>query len=359
MNRRSSKWVSMLLICLSALFLFSACIGSRQQETPKTRDLTWAMGTEMPLAEEFFEDLLEGDTVAFAEKDPWKELQRGINEIAVIYQPKDGKKQNLTVKITMIDDTEKPRIIGAKDLMAYVGDTAVAYYSGVSATDNCHGNVKLKVNSSAVDLTQEGEYPVTYYATDHAGNVSMAEVTVHVYKEKITQDMLNAVIDRQIQDLGLLTMDKADQVRAIYQFVHTDAKIQYVDTSDKTDWVREAYISLKNRKGDCFSYFSVSKAFFERLGIENLDVQRLPGYTDDTHYWSMVNIAEKNEQPVWYHYDATRIKYVSSSTALLTDAQVDAFSRLEGKEYWFYYDRSQYPATSTDEITPDPKLDLP
>ena len=359
MNRRIGRWTSTLLICLAALFLFSACIGSRQQDSVKTKDLIWAMGTEMPSAEAFFEDLLEGDAVEFAEKDPWRDLQRGENEISVIYQPKDGKKQTVTVKITMIDDREKPKIQGAKDLIAYVGDTAVAYYANVSATDNCHGKVTMKVDSSAVDLTKEGTYPVTYYATDHAGNVSMVEVSIHIYKEKITIEMLNTKIDRHIQDLGLKTMNKSDQVRAIYRFVHTDANIQYVDTSDKTDWVREAYFCLENRKGDCFSYFAVSKAFFERLGIENLDVQRLPGYTDDTHYWSMVNIAEKNENPVWYHYDATRIKYVSSSTALLTDAQVDAFSRLDGKEYWFLYDRSQYPATSTDVITPDPKLDLP
>ena len=356
MNRKTLRWMSVLLICLSALFLFSACIGSRQEESVKTKALTWAMGTEMPSAEDFFEDLLEGESVAFAEKDPWKDLQRGVNSISVIYQPKDGKKQTITVEITMIDDTEKPKIQGAKDLIAYVGDSAVAYYSGVSATDNCNGKVKLKVDSSAVDLTKEGEYSVTYYATDHAGNVSMAVVTIHVYREKITQEMLNVKIDSLIRALGLRTMNKADQVRAIYQFVHTDAQIQYVDTSDKTDWVREAYFCLVNRKGDCFSYFSVSKAFFERLGIENLDVKRLPGYTDDTHYWSMVNIAEKNEKPVWYHYDATRIRNVTESGALLTDAQVDAFSGI--RPYWYYYDRSAYPATSLDIITPRPDLGL-
>ena len=212
------------------------------------------------------------------------------------------------------------------------------------------------MNSSAVDLSAEGEYPVIYYATDHAGNVSMAEVTLHVYKEKITLEMLYAVVDPLIQQFGLMNMEKADQVRAIFQFVHTDARIVYVDTSDKTDWVREAYFCLQNRKGDCFSYFSVSKAFFERLGIENLDVQRLPGFTDDTHYWSMVNIAESNENPLWYHYDATRIREVSYSGALLTDAQVDAFSEI--RSYWYYYDRAKYPATPTEIITPRPDLNV-
>jgi hypothetical protein len=72
----------------------------------------------------------------------------------------------------------------------------------------------------------------------------------------------------------------------------------------------------------------------------------------------MVNIAEANENPVWYHYDATRVKNISYSAALLTDAQIEAFNNLEGKAYWYYYDTVKYPNTSTDIITPRPDLNL-
>lgn len=354
MNRMCLRVVSLILVLLSALFSFSACIGNRQPEPPVTRDLIWAIGAELPEANEFFDALADGDTVAFAEKDPWADLQSGTNRISVIYTPQEGKAQTVTVNLTLVDDTEPPRIEGAKDLMAYVGDTAVAYYAGVTVTDNCHGKLTLKAEYSMVDLTTEGEYPVTYYAYDHAGNLSMAEVTLHVYKEEITLAMLNDKIDSWIAELGLAEMDKADQARAIFQFVHTDARIVYTDTSDKTDWIREAYFCLQNREGDCFSYFALSKAFFERLGIENLDVQRRPGFTDDTHYWSMINISEPNESPVWYHYDATRLRDVSYSGALLTDAQIDAFS--EQRAYFYYYDRSKYPATATEILTQRPDL---
>ena len=78
MNRRLLRGTALLLICLSALFLLSACIGSREQESDESvqseaavvRDLVWAVGTEMPLAKDFFLGLQEGDTVSFAEKDP-------------------------------------------------------------------------------------------------------------------------------------------------------------------------------------------------------------------------------------------------------------------------------------------------
>ncbi len=354
MNRVILRVVSLMLVLLSALFAFSACIGRRQTEPPATRDLIWAIGAELPEADEFFEGLSEGDSVAFAEKEPWADLQSGINLISVIFTPKEGKAQTVTVKLTLVEDSEPPRIEGVKDLMAYVGDTAVAYYTGVTVTDNCHGKLTLKAEYSKVDLTTEGEYPVTYYAYDHAGNVSMAEVTLHVYKEEITLSMLNEKIDPWIAQLGLAELDKADQARAIFQFVHTDARIVYTDTSDKTDWIRGAYFCLQDRQGDCFSYFSLSKAFFERLGIENLDVQRLSGFTDDTHYWSMINIAEPNGSPVWYHYDATRLRDVNYSGALLTDAQIDVFS--EQRAYFYYYDRSKYPATATEILTHRPDL---
>ncbi len=354
MNRETLRVMALLLVLLSALFSFSACIGSRQTEPPATVDLVWAIGAELPDAEAFFEALAEGDSVEYAEKDPWAALQSGTNLISVIYTPKEGKAQTVTVKLTLVEDREPPKIEGAKDLMAYVGDAAVAYYAGVTVTDNCHGELTLKAEYSAVDLTTEGEYPVTYYAYDHAGNRSMAEVVLHVYKEEITLAMLYEKIDPWILQLGLSEMGKADQARAVFQFVHTDAQIVYTDTSDKTDWIREAYFCLQNRKGDCFSYFSLSKAFFERLGIENLDVQRLPGFTDDTHYWSMINIAEANEEPVWYHYDATRLRDVSYSGALLTDSQIDAFS--EQRAYFYYYDRSKYPSTPTEILTQRPDL---
>lgn len=355
MNRLILKGISLMLVLLSTLFVLFACIGSKQETPPPTKDLIWAIGAELPKANDFFESLSEGDSVAFAEENPWVGLQSGENLISVLYTPYEGKEMTVTVKLTLIEDSEPPRITGAKDLMAYVGDVAVAYYTGVTVTDNCHGEVSLKVDHSLVDLTCEGEYPVTYYAYDHVGNLSMEEVVLHVYREEITLEMLNAKIDPLIAELDLWEMEKADQVRAIFRYVHTDAGIVYTDTSDKTDWIREAYFCLQNRKGDCFSYFSVSKAFFERLGIENLDVQRLPGYTDDTHYWSMVNIAQANESPTWYHYDATRIRNVTGSGALLTDAQVDAFN--EQRAYWYYYDRTQYPATATEIITSRPDLE--
>ena len=353
MKTKALKSFVLLLVLLSTLFLSFGC-ADRKEEVPKPKNLVWAIGATLPEAEDFFGTLDEGTSVEFGQKNPYENLESGENTISLIYRPQKGKKRKLEATLTLVEDREKPVISGTRDLIAYVGDTAVAYYAGVAVSDNCGGEVSLHADYSAVDLTQEGVYPITYYATDHIGNISMTEVRLHVYKEEITLEMLYAEIDPIILQKGWADLSKVEQAKAIFWYVHTDAGISYVDTSDKTDWIREAYLCQKNRKGDCFSYFALSKAFFERLGIENLDVQRLPGFTDDTHYWSMINIASAGAPAAWYHYDATRVRGVTYSSALLTDAQINAFS--EQRLFFYLYDVSKYPASAKEILISRPDL---
>ncbi len=353
MKPRALQSIVLILVILSTLFLSSGC-DEGKKEIPEAKALIWAIGAPLPRAEDFFDALDEGALIEFAEKDPYQYLTSGENKISLIYRPKKGRKRTIEATLTLVDDHEKPVISGTRDLIAYVGDSAVAYYAGVTVTDNCGGNVTLRADYSGVDLTQEGVYPVTYYAYDHIGNQAVTEVLLHVYREEITLEMLYAEIDPIIAKKGWAYLSKADQAKEIFWYVHTEAGISYVDTSDKTDWIREAYLCHRKKKGDCFSYFALSKAFFERLGIENLDVQRLPGFTDDTHFWSMINIAVQGETPIWYHYDATRIRDVAYSGALLTDAQISAFSTK--RPYFYYYDTAKYPASATEILIPRPDL---
>jgi hypothetical protein len=107
--------------------------------------------------------------------------------------------------------------------------------------------------------------------------------------------------------------------------------------------------------GDCYSYFAASKAFFERLGIENIDMKRAEGGAPGNHYWNLVNIGTK-DAPKWYHYDANPISgQYSVSGCLLTDAQVAAYDAWCGQGYR-KYDASKVPASATETITDIPEL---
>ena len=351
--RAAALSVAVLLLCMC----LPGCVRQEQAEAVSPRSLVWAVGTSLPEAADFFDDLPEGSAATYADAAARSALHEGDNELELIYTPPRGREQRFRVGLRLIEDTEPPVISGVQDLTVYIGE-GVSYFSGVTVTDNCGGDITLTVDSSAVDTMLESDeegYLVIYRATDHAGNTATAEARVHVYAEQISLEQLYALIDPVIAERGMYAMSKVEQVRDIWQFVHTDHAISYVDHSDKTSWIRAAYAAMTEQQGDCFSFFALSKAFFERLGIENMDIQRTPGYTDDTHYWSLVNVAEAGSPAQWYHYDSTRLADVSYSGALLTDAQIDAFNRL--RPNFYLYDRSQYPATSTVELTPRPDLD--
>ena len=70
------------------------------------------------------------------------------------------------------------------------------------------------------------------------------------------------------------SMSKEDQVKKIFAYVNSptlsknEANIVFTNESntDRSDWMREAYLTLQKGSGDCYSYFAVSKAFFEYFG---------------------------------------------------------------------------------------------
>lgn len=342
------KRILAALLALAALtVLLPGCAG---EEIPEPKALRWAFQTPMPDAADFYPDLPDGASVSFAEEDPfadaglWKKT-----EVLLIYRSAGGKQKQVCATLEIVMDESAPIISGVKEeIIAYVGE-AVAYREGVTVSDDCDGTVLLEIDDSAVDTTRAGVYDVTYKATDRAGKTATVQSAVHVYEERVTEEMLWSVIDPLIEKLQLSEMDKAGQVQAIWEYVHKRGTITYTDTSDKADWMRAAYFAVRDQKGDCFTYYSLAKAFFERLGIVNLDIHKYPRpeHNDkNAHYWSMVNIGTA-DAPVWYHFDATRISGQSWEAYLMTDAQI-AYLR-EKRPDLYDTDLSSCPKTPTRE----------
>lgn len=220
---------------------------------------------------------------------------------------------------TPAPDTEPPVIEGARDLTVAVG-AAPSYRSGVTATDETDGKVKLDIDASAVNLNQPGEYAVFYRATDKAGNRAETSITVTVVEvagvndddptadvsgeetpvvelpiPEVTEEMVNEEADRILAKILSPSMNQWEQAQAIYNYVHT--KVKYVGTSDKSNWLIGAYVGFTRGRGDCYNYFACSKALLTRAGIPNVDLYRVGGNTD--HYWQLVNVGSG-----WYHFDA-------------------------------------------------------
>lgn len=337
--------ILILLSFMLCLMFFSSCGGNDLEEI-EWQSLTWGVGAALPEASEFAVDLPQGITVSYAKEYSFSKT--GMYQLDLIARDADGKELQVTVGFHLVIDSEKPTITGIGDLVTYVGE-GISYKNCVSVRDNCGGKVVLEVDSTAVDLRKAGEYPVIYRATDAAGNVNTVTVTLYVYEERVTEAELYQLLDPIISQKISVGASKEQQVREVYFYVHN--QIEYVSSSDKNGWVRAAYDGLRTGKGDCYTYYALSKAFFERLGIQNMGIQRTVGIVDERHYWNYVNIGTESA-PRWYHYDATRIRGATHDGYLLTNAQLMTIhaSRVDenGVGYYFYaYDATQYPEADT------------
>lgn len=295
-------------------------------------------------------DLMEGVTVTDdLDENVSLSLDEGelhwdaAGEYPVTYRAVDacGNETLVTITVTVIEDVTPPQIMGVTELSVYIGST-IAYRKGIILSDDTDGAPKLAVDSSQVDLSRPGTYPVIYTATDCVGNTAIRETTITVketpknyVEESVIWEAADKILARILKD-GMTTRE---QVKAIYKYM--DRNYNYVNSSDKTDWMQAAYKLIKNQRGDCFSFYSLSRLLFERLGIPNLTVRRIENpWRTGNHWWNMVSL---DGGETWYHYDSTPHLAGMMETCLVTDADLDRFN--QSAKGYYYWDRDAYPAT--------------
>lgn len=346
-----ARGIGALLLAVLLIPAFTSC-GEPAVPENYVRDLTWAVGTELPAAEDFAIPNAPKATYRFSDNAPYEKIRFGSNLISIRVKPSGKRAFTYEAVLTLIRDSEAPTATGISDREATLGDDGVSYWSGVDVTDNCDNPISRTVEAEDVHLDRVGVYPIVYRLTDAAGNTKEYSAKLEVVDREFEEAEFNRRIDGLIDSLGLRGLSKLEQCKKIYTYVNDQYTIGYSGDSNlalRTNWMREAELALDSKKGDCYTYFALSKAFLERLGIENIDVQRTPGYTEDTHFWSMVNVGTA-ENPRWYHFDATRLKDKVYDYGILTDAQAEAYSR-DHKPYFYAYDRSGYPRTDTVEVS--------
>ncbi len=348
-------------VCLCVLLLCVLCFASCGGNALEVQDLTWGASGPLPDAADFVVDLPDGYRARYAEEYTYSTI--GSYEVDIIISDALGFQTRKTVNLHLIVDKTPPTLQGLKDLLVKTGGS-VSYLSGITATDNCGGEIEIEVDTFDVDLKKEGVYPVYYTATDAAGNSTTVRMSVTVYRQEITEEMLWKKIDAVIAKKNLKDLDREEQVREIHEYVYFNVSYNHAEEtpgelSDKSNWVRAAYEGLTTERGDCYTYFALSKAFFERLGIENMDVERAQSAVakvDQRHFWNFVNIGTA-EAPKWYHFDACQIDGKDYPWGcLVTDAQLaDCNAEIESangtSNYFYEYDRATIPASATETIT--------
>ena len=267
----------------------------------------------------------------------YKELpnfqQVGEQKVSIVATDESGNQIQKETTLILKADEEPPVFTEAKDFIVYLGET-VSYKSKVLVTDNCEEGLNLSVDASAVDIKKEGKYSVIYTATDLAGNSTSKTLTVTVKEYRADEEALyervNAILDNILTD----TMTQKEKCQTIYNYIRSI--VSYISYSDKSDWVNAAMEGLNKGKGDCFVYFSLSKAMLTCAGIPNLDIERIRE-GDSMHFWNLVDLDDGHG---WYHFDTTPRKD-KTVIFLWDDAKLKKYSDKNNNSH--NYDRTKYP----------------
>lgn len=305
-------------------------------------------------AEDFVTDIQDATavTVTFVTSPDWS--ISGTQNVSILLTDAGGNTATVQATLTYVPDTQAPVILGAKDLDAYVKGT-VSYKSGITVTDNADSNPTLEIDRSKVDLSKAGVYPVTYKATDSAGNVATVTVKLTV-REKgdnfVDPEIIYAKVDAILAQFIREDMTDREKAEAVYVWTRREIHLTYDGTvKHNDDWLQLAYEFLQTRKGDCYHFHAIQKLMLQRLNIPTIDVWKVKNPDkpkDSNHVWLLVSVdGGKN----YYHYDNTWAK----DLCLVTDAQLDQFSAQQDSNP-FNRDKSLYPATPTQSL---PESTLP
>lgn len=299
-----------------------------------TKDLTRTK-EEIPTASDFVDTVfdLSGDVEIYYGKAFDSETY-GTKNITVVAVDASGNRTEADAVLNLVEeyDIEPPVIEGQLDKVVYVGD-GVSFKNGVVVKDNVDTDIQVEVDSSQVDIYTPGVYTVTYTATDSMGNVDLAEGVITVIEQLYSEEEVYALADEVLS--GIITEDMSDYDKAHAIYVWVQGNIGYSESDDSGDWLKGAYDGLKNRHGDCYNFYAVSKALLTRAGIKNADIEIIPTATRH-HYWNVIDCGEG-----WRHFDTTPRTDKSFKGFYITDEDLMAYS--DQHYHSHNYDREIYP----------------
>lgn len=276
---------------------------------------------EIPAATDIVTDIYDLSNVSVEYANPMgNTTPRGEHDIPVKLTDAYGNETIIDVPFTVIYDTIPPTINGAQNKEAFIGGTII-FREGISVTDNYDEAPTLSVDTSGVNSTEEGVYPVTYTATDEHGNTTSVTVklTMRVMPERYYDPEELYVLAREIIDENNICDDSMSDIEITLRiFDWVSRNMWYISRSDRVDWTAGAYDGLTTLRGDCYNFMAVARAMLGAMGIESITIDRYP-QIPSPHFWNLVKIDGK-----WYHCDSCVFLNMTDITfyALYTDAEL-------------------------------------
>ena len=286
-------------------------------------------------AEELFSAKdLSAVSIEWAEEPDW--TLPGEQTVRVVAEDRYGNAAEFTDTITLLQDKTPPQLYGVVNRTAYVGEP-IAYFAEVYAEDDVDGRVEVTVESG-VQPDRTGTYEVVYTAADRSGNTVSAKCKFKLVTTNVTDDEVRELAKGVIAEITTDDMVKAEKLKAVFDYVRKHVK--YVNSSDKSDWRKEAVRGFRTGKGDCFTFYSVTRALLDEIGVEYMSINRINGKTQ--HFWTIVNLGTG-----WYHFDTTIASHHKHKCFMWTNEQCKV------KPYFWRYDHSKYPEIATEKFDYD------
>ncbi len=299
-----------------------------------------ALRQNIPAAKDFFLITKDAtDVTARYESAPDLQNEQPQN-VTLILEDAGGNETRYTTTLTVQVDRQSPSFVGLKNIDIYLGKT-VSYRNGITVTDDHDPAPTFQVDSSAVDLSKIGQYPVTYTATDASGNQTVVTVTVSVLEMRsdyVEMDVINTEIEKILAKIVNDNMSTIEKIQAIYRWIRSNCS--YKGTTFKDDWRQAGYRMLTERRGDCYYFLGISRLMLEYLDIPCIEVRKVKvKETDSNHFWLLVS-ADNGQN--YYHFDTTP-RREGGTFCMVTDQELDAHSLQYNN--CFNRDKSLYPAT--------------
>lgn len=262
-------------------------------------------------------------TVSFLEEEP--DISAGGEKlIPVKLEDSYGNVNVIHVPFTIVDDHTPPLIYGPHDMEYFIGDTII-YRDGITVTDNYDPDPELTIDTSNVNATEDGVYPVIYSAKDEYGNETSTTVylTLRTMPEDYVEPEIVYALAQEVLD-EITGGEELSDIEIGFRIMNWCRNyIHYVGTSNKNDWTVGAYDGFTTLQGDCFTYYACAKALFDVAGIENLCVERYPA-ENSCHYWNLVYLDGQ-----WYHCDSSPSFEHDGYWYMRTDAELDWSHRFD------------------------------
>jgi len=280
-------------------------------------------------------------TITYYENEP--DVFGQNQTVAVKVEDYYGNYTVVFAELLVKHNTDDPVIEGTGTIHILVGDT-ILYLQDVTAYDDFGRDItdRVVVDNTDVDPYTVGVYTVRYKVTDFSGRTD--EVEEKVYVLEIDVNKVNEDVDKALEEIINDGMTQLQKVHAIFNWVREE--IGYALNRDRPETAYEgAHIALRDRRGNCYIFYSISEVMLTRAGIENMMIERIEG-TPTRHRWNLIN----PDGLGWHHYDSypypQRLN-LGERRAFFTDSQARGFSRdfveFNGTQDFYTYDTSLYP----------------